>query len=169
MGCNFILDNNDRCDAKYELKYIMFRDPINHVTKEIELCPRHFGDLIQVPLLQPIKVLQFKRDNLVARNARESKIAKQNDVPFNWAERKGEVSTVTELIKQHYSYKCANVLCGRMISTLNPVYCMIVFSGFGKIINKFYFCSKDCNDKMKIRTGALIPVIRKEIPMQEFF
>ena len=125
--------------------------------------------LIQLPLLQPIKLLQFKRDNLVARNARESKIAKRNDVPFNWVERQGEVSSVTELIKKHYSFKCANVLCGRMISTLNPVYCMIVFSFLGKIINKFYFCSKECNDKMKIRTGALIPVIRKEIPMQEFF
>lgn len=169
MGCNVILDNNQKCDAKYELKYIMFRDPINRTSKEIELCPSHFGDLIQLPLLQPIKLLQFKRANLVARNARESKIAKRNDVPFNWVERQNEVSTVTELIKRHYSFKCANVLCGTMISTLNPVYCMIVFSGLGKIINKFYFCTTSCYDKMRIRTGALIPVVRKEVPMQEFF
>jgi len=45
----------------------------------------------------------------------------------------------------------------------------MVISNLGKISYKFYFCSKVCFDKMKIRTGALIPKIRKEIPIQEFF
>ncbi len=46
---------------------------------------------------------------------------------------------------------------------------MIIISNLGKVSFKFYFCTKDCWDKMRIRTGAIVPPKeRKEIPLKVF-
>jgi len=168
MGCKFLLDNNERCDAKYELKYLLFRDPSSRESKEIEICPRHFVETIDESLINPLKRLFYKRDNLYAKEKREKAIAKRNDVII-LPTRRIEIDDIKEQIRKQLGFKCANVICGTSISTLNPVFSMMVISHLGKISYKFYFCSKSCFDKMRIRTGALVPVRRKEIPIQEFF
>lgn len=168
MGCNFMLDHNERCDAKYELKYLLFRDPNSRDSKEISICPRHFGETIDESLILPLKRLFYKRDNLYAKDKREKAIARRNDVIL-LPTRRTEIDDIKEQIRKQLGFKCANVICGTSISTLNPVHSMMVISHLGRVSYKFYFCSKVCFDKMKIRTGALLPKIRKEIPIQEFF
>lgn len=168
MDCNFIDENNDRCNAKYELKYLSFRDPINRITTEISICPKHFGETIEEPLIRPLKILFRKRDNLYAREKREKAIAKRNDIII-LPTRRIEIDDIKDQIRKRLGYKCSNVICGTSISNLNPVYSMLVISLLGKVSYKFYFCTKQCWDKMRIRTGAMIPKHRKEIPIQEFF
>ncbi len=168
MGCHHIDEFNNRCDYKYELKYLLFRDPISKQSNEISICLRHFGETVEEPLILPIKKLSYKRDNLIAQEKRERAIAKRNDMVLIPTKRI-QIDAVREEIRKKLSLKCSNILCGTSISKLNPVYSMIVISTLGKISYKFYFCSRDCWDKMRIRTGALKPVTRKEIPIQEYF
>jgi len=168
MGCHYIDEYNNRCDYKYELKNLLFRDPITKESKEISICPRHFGETIEEPLVLPLQKLFHKRDNMYAKEKRERAIAKQNDVVLI-PTRRIEIDDIKEQIRKKMSLKCSNVICGTSISNLNPVYSMLVISTLGKVSYKFYFCTKDCWDKMRIRTGALLPKIRREIPLQEYF
>lgn len=168
MSCHHVDENDNRCSIHYELKYLLFRDPIAKQSSEIAICPRHFGDNVEEPLILPIKKLYYKRDNLFAQDKREKAIAKRNDMALIPTKRI-QIDAVREEIRKKLSLTCSNILCGTSISTLNPVYSMIVISALGKISYKFYFCSRGCWDKMRIRTGALKPVTRKEIPMQKFF
>jgi len=168
MGCHYVDENNNRCDHKYELRYLLFRDPISRETSEVSICPRHFTEFVDEPLIRPVKKLSQKRDNLIAKQNRERAIAKRNDVILLPTYRV-KIDDIREQIRRQLSYKCSNILCGTSISTLNPVYSMMVISSLGKISYKFYFCTKSCFDKMRIRTGAMKPVTRKEIPIQKFF
>lgn len=168
MSCNHIDEDNNRCGYHYELKYLLFRDPVSKQSNEIAICPRHFGENVEEPLILPIKKLSYKRDNLIAQEKRERAIAKRNDMVLIPTKRI-QIDAVREEIRKKLSLTCSNILCGTSISKLNPVYSMIVISNLGKISYKFYFCSRNCWDKMRIRTGALKPVTRKEIPIQEYF
>lgn len=168
MACSYLNINNERCGHKFELKCLLFRDPNSREHQEIEICTRHFGETVEEPLILPVKKLRMKLDNLIARNNRESAIAKKNEVPFNWTERKGEVDRVRKQIQRQLSFKCSNVICGTSLSTLNPLYSMMVISGLGKVSYKFYFCTKACWDKMRMRTGVIKPVIHKSIPLTEY-
>jgi hypothetical protein len=169
MGCSFLDINNHKCDVKHDLKYLLFRDPNTRQHQEIELCTHHFGETVQEPLILPVEKLRRKLDNLMARNNRERQIAKKNEVPFNYKERQGQVDHVRKAIQRQLSFKCSNVICGTSLSTLNPLYSMMVISGLGKVSYKFYFCTKACWDKMRIRTGVLKPIINKSVPLTEFF
>lgn len=168
MGCHYINDYNSRCDYKYELRYLLFRDPISKQSNEISICPRHFGETVEEPLILPLKKLYRKRDNLFAQDKRERAIAKRNDMALIPTKRI-QIDAIREEIRKKQSLICSNVICGTSISKLNPVFSMMIISTLGKISYKFYFCTRDCWDKMRIRTGALKPVIRKEIPIQKFF
>lgn len=168
MGCHHIDDYNNRCDFNYELKYLLFRDPISKKSNEIEICPRHFGETVEQPLILPLKKLFYKRDNLFAQDKREKAIAKRNDMTLVPTKRI-QIDAVREEIRKKQSLICSNIICGTSISNLNPVFSMMVISGLGKVSYKFYFCSRSCWDKMRIRTGALKPFTRKEIPIQKFF
>lgn len=168
MSCNHIDEYNNRCGYQYELKYLLFRDPVSKQSNEIAICSRHFGENVEEPLILPIKKLYYKRDNLFAQEKREKAIAKRNDIALVPTKRI-QIDAVREEIRKKLSLTCSNVLCGTSISKLNPVFSMIVISNLGKISYKFYFCSRNCWDKMRIRTGALKPVTRKEIPIQKFF
>ncbi len=168
MGCHHIDDYNNRCDSKYELKHLLFRDPISKQSNETAICPRHFGETVEEPLILPLKKLFYKRDNLFAQEKRERAIAKRNDMVLVPTKRI-QIDAVREDIRKKQSLICSNILCGTSISNLNPVYSMMVISTLGRISYKFYFCTRSCWDKMRIRTGALKPVTRKEIPIQEYF
>jgi len=83
--------------------------------------------------------------------------------------KRAELQSIQEKITRLLSFKCSNILCGTSLSSLNPVYSMMIISGLGKISYKFYFCSRTCWDKMQIRTGAIVPPKeRKEIPLKVF-
>lgn len=168
MGCNYINEYNNRCDFNYELKYLLFRDPISKQSNEISICPRHFVETVEEPLVLPLTKLYRKRDNLFAQDKREKAIAKRNDMALIPTKRI-QIDAIREEIRKKLSLKCSNILCGTSISTLNPVYSMMIISSLGRVSYKFYFCTRNCWDKMRIRTGALKPVIRKEIPIQKFF
>lgn len=167
MGCSYITNNNEKCDARYELKYLLFRDPISRESKETELCPPHFIESVQEPLIKPIKDLSRKRDNLIAKHNRERAIAKRNEVVL-LPSRSVEIQDIREQIRKRLAFKCSNILCGTSISNLIPVYSMLVISNLGKISYKFYFCSKTCWDKMRIRTGAIKPLLSKSVPLTEY-
>jgi len=147
----------------------LFRNPITKESKEIEICPRHFKETVEDPLIAPIKILSHKRANLISRNNKERALAKKYDKRFPYEEKRAELESLQEKIKRLLSFKCSNILCGTSLSTLNPVYSMMIISGLGKISYKFYFCSKQCWDKMRIRTGAIVPPKeRTEIPLKVF-
>ena len=167
MSCNHIDDYDNRCSYKYELKHLLFRDPISKQSNEISICPKHFGETVEEPLILPLTKLYHKRDNLYAQDKREKAIAKRNDMALVPTKRI-QIDAVREEIRKKLSFKCSNILCGTSISNLNPVFSMMIISSLGKISYKFYFCSRGCWDKMRIRSGALKPVTRKEIPLQEF-
>ena len=80
MGCHHIDEYNNRCDFRYELKYLWFRDPISKQSNEISICPRHFGETIEEPLVLPLQKLFHKRDNLFAKQKREIAIAKREAI-----------------------------------------------------------------------------------------
>jgi len=168
MSCNHIDDYDNRCGYKYELKYLLFRDPVSKQSNEIAICARHFGETVAEPLILPLQKLYQKRDNLFAQEKREKAIAKRNDMPLV-PNKRIQIDAVREDIRKKQSLICCNILCGTSISSLNPVFSMMVISNLGKISFKFYFCTRECWDKMRIRTGALKPVTRKEIPIQEYF
>lgn len=167
MGCHYIDDYNNKCDYKYELKNLLFRDPITKESNEITICTTHFGEHVEEPLILPLKKLFIKRDNLFAQERRERAIAKQNDMPLV-PNKRIKIDAVKEDIRKKLSFTCSNILCGTSISNQNPVFSMLVITELGKISYKFYFCTRGCWDKMRIRTGALKPITRKEIPLQEF-
>jgi len=125
MGCHYVDVNNNRCDHKYELRYLLFRDPISRETNEISICPRHFTELVDEPLIRPVKKLSMKRDNLIAKQNRERAIAKRNDVILLPTYRV-QIDDIREQIRRQLAYKCSNILCGTSISTLNPVYSMMI-------------------------------------------
>ncbi len=146
----------------------MFRNPITKESKEIEICARHFTETVEEPLIAPLKVLFRKRDNLYAKQKREIAIAKRNDMVL-LPTRRIELDKIKDDIRKYMSYKCSNIICGTSISKLNPVYTMIIISNLGKVSHKFYFCTKECWNKMRIRTGAIMPPKqRKEIPLKVF-
>jgi len=168
MGCQYIDPDSGRCNFKYELKFLLFRNPITRVSQEIEICPRHFGSEIEEPLIFPVRKLRMVKDNLYSRMNREREIAKQYDSHYDYDKRKAEIDTIQEKIKRMISFKCANVLCGIALSTFSPAYSMFVISRLGKVSYKFYFCGLDCWNKMRIRTGALVPEHRKELLLTHF-
>lgn len=169
MGCNFIDINEQRCNFNYELKYLLFRNPTTRVSQEIEICPRHFGTEVEEPLILPIRLLRIKKDNLFATISRERQIAKQYDSYYDYTQRKHQLDTIKERIRILISLKCSNILCGAVLPIMSPLYSMMVITHSGKVSYKFYFCSKDCWDKMRIRTGALLPEkARKGIPLSHY-
>ncbi len=168
MGCNYINLEGHKCGYNYELRNLLFRNPITKESKEIEICPRHFKETVEEPLIAPLKLLFRKRDNLFAKQKREIAIAKRNDMVL-LPTRRIEIDKIKDEIRKTMSYKCSNIICGTSISKLNPVYSMIIISNLGKVSHKFYFCTKECWDKMRIRTGAIVPPKeRKEIPLKVF-
>jgi len=167
MGCSYLTVNNEKCDARYELKYLLFRDPVTRESKEIALCPAHFVETVQEPLITPIRNLSRKRDNLISKHNRERAIAKRNEVVL-LPSRSIEIQDIREQIRKRLAFKCSNILCGTSISNLNPVYSMLVISNSGKVSYKFYFCTKTCWDKMRIRTGAIKPIMTKSVPLTEY-
>lgn len=168
MGCNYINLEGHKCGYNYEQRNLLFRNPITKESKEIEICPRHFTETVEEPLIAPLKLLFRKRDNLFAKQSRERTIAKREGIVL-LPNRAIELDKIKDDIRKYMSYKCSNIICGTSISKLNPVYSMIIISNLGKVSHKFYFCSKDCWDKMRIRTGAIVPPKeRKEIPLKVF-
>ncbi len=168
MGCNYINLEGHKCGYNYELRNLLFRNPITKESKEIEICPRHFKETVEEPLIAPLKLLFRKSDNLFAKQKREIEISKTNDM-FLLPTRRIELDKIKDEIRKTMSYKCSNIICGTSISKLNPVYSMIIISNLGKVSHKFYFCTKNCWDKMRIRTGAILPPKqRTEIPLKLF-
>ncbi len=168
MGCNYINLEGNKCKYNYELRNLLFRNPITKESKEIEICPRHFKETVDEPLIAPLKLLFRKRDNLFAKQNRERSIAKREGIVL-LPNRAIELDKIKDDIRKYMSYKCSNIICGTSISKLNPVYSMIIISNLGKVSHKFYFCTKECWDKMRIRTGAIVPPKeRTEIPLKVF-
>lgn len=166
--CDYLYENNSRCGEKFHVKYVLFRDPESRKTEEVALCPRHFDENVEEPLINPIKKLRFKLSNMIARNNRERKLAKGNDVPFNYDERRGEVDKLQKTIQHEIAYKCANVICGNALQSNNPVWAMLVVNPNGKVSFKFYLCSVECYNKMRHRTGLIKQDLIKVTPLTEF-
>lgn len=166
--CDYLYENNVRCGVQYDIVYVLFRDPLSRQKEEVALCPRHFGENIEEPLIIPIKKLRFKLGNLIARNNRERTIAKSNDVPFNYDERKGEVEQLQKKIQHEIAYKCSNVICGKALQLGDPVWAMLVISHLGKVSFKFYLCSVECYNKMRHRVGLIKQDLIKVTPLTEF-
>ena len=166
--CDYLYDNNERCGEKFQVKYVLFRDPESRKTEEVALCPRHFGENIEEPLIVPIQRLRFKMGNLIARNNRERKLAKGNDVPFNYDERRGEVDKLKKNIQHEIAYKCSNVICGTALQSNKPVWAMLVVNPNGKVSFKFYLCSIECYNKMRHRVGLIKQDLIKVTPLTEF-
>ncbi len=153
--CDYLDMHNERCGKKFEVRFILFRDPEKRETEEVALCPAHFGEVIEEPLLVPLRHLNFKLSNMIGKNNRERLIAKSNDVPFNYDERKQQVDHLRKEIIHEHSYKCCNVLCGNPLQSNSKVFAMLIFGHSGKQQNKFYLCSAECYQKMRHRTGLI--------------
>ncbi len=166
--CDYLFDNNERCGKDFQVVYVLFRDPMSRKTEEVALCPRHFGENIEEPLMIPIKQLRYKLSNLIARNNRERSIAKANEVPFNYDERKGEVDQLKKKIQHEIAYKCSNVICGKALVSSDPVWAMLIVSHLGKVSFKFYLCSEECYNKMRHRVGLIKVDLVKVQPLTEF-
>ncbi len=167
-GCNYVNLEGHKCEYNYELRNLLFRNPITKESKEIEICPRHFKETVDEPLIMPLKELFRKRDNLFAKQNRERSIAKREGIVL-LPNRAIELDKIKDKIRKYMSFRCSNILCGTSISNLNPVYSMIIISNLGKVSHKFYFCTRQCWDKMRIRTGAIIPPKEtKNIPLKVF-
>ena len=166
--CDFLYENNERCGQKYQILYVLFRDPESRTTEEVALCPTHFGENIEEPLIIPIKKLRFKLGNLIARNNRERQIARSNEVPFNYDERKGEVDQLQKKIQHEIAYKCSNVICGKALQSGDPVWAMLIVTGLGKVSFKFYLCSIECYNKMRHRVGLIKQDLVKVRTLTEF-
>jgi len=167
--CDYLeVDNNERCGQQYHVKYLLFRNPDTRETEEVSLCPSHFSECVEEPLIIPIKKLRFKLNNLIARNNRERSIAQTNEVPFNYDERRGQVEKLQKQIQHEIAYKCSNVICGKPLSSQNPVFAMLVISSLGKVSFKFYLCSIQCYTKMRHRVGLIRDNLLKVTPLTEF-
>lgn len=166
--CDYLSLDNERCGKKFEVMFLHFRDPETRETEEVALCPAHFGEVIEEPLLVPLKKLQFKMTNLIARNNRERQIAKSNDTPFNYNERKDQVDQLRKQIIHEHSYKCCNVLCGAPLKQGSKVFAMLIFNQNGKQLHKFYLCSSECYTKMRHRVGLIKVDLVKVHTLQEF-
>ena len=166
--CDFLFENNERCGKDFQVVYVLFRDPMTRKTEEVALCPRHFGDEIEEPLIIPIKKLRYKLSNLIARNNRESKIAKSSETPFNYDERRGEVEQLQKKIQHEIAYKCSNVICGKALQSNDPVWAMLLVNRNGKVSFKFYLCSSECYNKMRHRVGLIKVDLIKVQTLTEF-
>ena len=166
--CDYLFNNNVRCGKDYLTVFVLFRDPITRQSEEVALCPRHFGEEIEEPLIIPIKKLRYKLSNLIARNNRERTIARSNEVPFNYDERKGEVEQLQKKIQHEIAYKCSNVICGKALISSDPVWSMLVVSSLGKVSFKFYLCSVECYNKMRHRVGLIKQDLIKVRTLTEF-
>lgn len=166
--CDYLEMNNERCGKKHEVRFVMFRDPDTRETQEVALCPAHFGEVIEEPLLAPIRKLNFQLSNMIGKNNRERQIAKENDTPFDYDIRKQKVDKLRKQIIHEHSYKCCNVLCGQPLQSNSKVFSMIIFGIQGKQQNKFYLCSADCCKKMRHRVGLIKVDIVQVHSLQEY-
>ena len=166
--CDYLEINNERCGKKFESRYILFRDPDKRVTEEVALCPSHFGEVIEEPLLQPLRQLNFKLSNMIAKNNRERQMFKSSDTPFDYDIRKQQVDHLRKEIIHEHSYKCCNVLCGNPLQSNQKVFAMIIFGSSGKQQNKFYLCSSECYQKMRHRVGLIKVEVAQMHKLQEF-
>lgn len=166
--CDYLLDNNERCGAKHEMKLVLFRDPNTRETQEVSLCPTHFGETLEEPLLLPIRKLQFKLSNMLAKNNRERQMFKSSDTPYDYDFRKQQVDHLRKEIIHEHSYKCCNVLCGNPLQSGSKVFAMLIFNEHGKQVNKFYLCGEDCCRKMRHRVGLIKVDLIKHKTLTEF-
>ena len=166
--CDFLLDNNERCGAKHEMKLVMFRDPYTRETQEVALCPKHFGEVLEEPLLFPIRKLNMKLSSMIAKNNRERQMFRSSDTPFDYEFRKQQVDHLRKQIIHEHSYKCCNVLCGNPLQSTGKVFSMLIFNENGKQLHKFYLCSAECCMKMRHRVGLIKIDLIQVQTLQEF-
>lgn len=166
-SCIFFMDYKQRpCDSLIFLHHIFFRNPdsINE-SKEITLCKRHYDEVI-LELLHEIIVLERKRDNYYARMQREKQICKEQDMFYNYDEKKNKLDDLQININKMKNEQCMNNFCKKNLQDVfGKIYSAVIYGSRGFVGRKLNFCSRDCWLKILARCGYKIAFVHGPLPI----
>lgn len=164
--CNYILDNDQRCNKTFSLHGIIFLNPETPGTIErIDLCEKHYG-MITDDHTQRVRGFQMSLKNTISENEKRKKIARSNDTFYEESLMRRKIVDLRELLSHINISECKNYLCMADISKIDQfkkIYTVITLKPSNKIQYKFYFCSLKCFNSFKARCGISIPILHGQL------
>lgn len=153
----FVLWKNTICNSNFQVRNIYFRSPNDsRENEELELCNQHFNDFFN-DLNIPIKEIERLYGIMFRDNIKRSKLARRNDVIYDYDKQKLENDKVKEKIYSMKNETCMNSLCNADLKKVEEkLFSATVFTLRGKVGQKLYFCSRNCWIKLKARMGKEI-------------
>lgn len=159
-SCNFIDENNNRCNKTYQLHSLYFKDPTSNTPEFADLCKWHY-DKITDELIERTRGFQMKLANMISENARLTKIARANGVYHANSNIQQKISDMKDLIRKVQNNECKNYFCNANLSHLEryqKVYSVHAFKPSGRRHYSFYYCSFKCFNIMRAKCGLYIPL-----------
>uniref|UniRef100_A0AAT9JG46 ORF12 n=1 Tax=Nitrosopumilaceae spindle-shaped virus TaxID=3065433 RepID=A0AAT9JG46_9VIRU len=159
--CNFIDDNDNRCNKTYNLQGIIFLNPETpSIIERIDLCKLHYG-MITDDHTQRVRAFQMALKNTISENQKRKQIARANDTFYEESLMLRKIADLRELLSSINVSECKNYLCMANISKIDQykkIYTVITLKPSNKVQYKFYFCSLRCFNIFKARCGILQPI-----------
>jgi len=153
--CNAYLDNDAKCQSKYQLHTILFFYTSENQVELVQVCKPCYERIMKV-LNEPIVTLTRKRDNLIAKRAQDARIAKEYGNVFYKDTERQKIEDLTTVIKNMALNQCRNYLCMKNLQTLGldaKIFSVSTYKPSGKRHQTFYLCSLKCFKRMKAIFG----------------
>lgn len=139
-SCNYLNENNVRCNKTYNLHNLFFRDPYAPTSSQfVDLCKWHY-DLIVGEMTERTRQFQMKLSNMISEAARSRKIARENGIYHRNDNITQKIEDLKELIKKITSNECKNIFCMQNLRQLEQrqrIYSVHAFKPSGRRHTRF--------------------------------
>ena len=161
-SCNYLNENDVRCNKTYGLHNLFFRDPYAPASSQfIDLCKWHY-DIIIGEMTERVKGFQMKLVNMISEAARLRRIARESDIYVGNSATQQKIEDLRELIKKITNNECKNIFCMQNLRQLEQkqrIYSVHTFKPSGRRHYTFYYCSLKCYNIMRAKCGLPVPIM----------
>jgi hypothetical protein len=162
-SCNYLNENNNRCNKTFSLNNLFFRDPYAPTNSQfVDLCKWHYEEIIRF-YNDEIQEMQRERDNLRVMMKEVQIIAKKSDIYYKNDADQMRYDNLRALIKIFTTAQCKNIFCKQRLSVMGrdkKIYSVHTFKSNGKRHYSFYFCSLKCYNIVRAKCGLPVPLLQ---------